>query len=152
MSGMRPTGVALALLVSWAAPLPAAFAFPVLALGADAPADATSPSTATPPGSRAARGGGGIVLLFEDADIETVTRAVSEIVGFSYTLAPDVRGKVTIRTHGAIRHQDVFPIFLSVLEVNGFTAVRAGNVYKIVRMETARERAIPTLIDPPRPG
>jgi general secretion pathway protein D len=148
MSAMRPTAIALALLVSWAAPPPPAFSFPILALGSDAPADPTSPSTATPPGSTAARGGG-IVLLFEDADIETVTRAVSEIVGFSYTVAPDVRGKVTIRTKGAIRREDVFPIFLSVLEVHGFTAVRAGNVYKIVRIETARERAIPTLIDPP---
>jgi general secretion pathway protein D len=151
MPGMPPTAIALALLVSSAAPPPTAFAFPILALGSDAPADPTSPSIATPPGSTAARGSG-IVLLFEDADIEAVTKAVSEIVGFSYTLAPDVRGKVTIRTRGAIRSEDVFPIFLSVLEVHGFTAVRAGNIYKIVRIETARERAIPTLIDPPRPG
>jgi type II secretory pathway component GspD/PulD (secretin) len=33
--------------------------------------------------------------------------------------------------------------------VHGFTAVKAGDVYKIVRSEAARERAIPTITEPP---
>jgi general secretion pathway protein D len=94
--------------------------------------------------------GAAIVLTFEDADIETVTQAVSEIVGFNYILAPDVRGKVTVRMSSAIRREDLFAVFLSILEVHGFTAVKAGDVYKIVRTETARERAIPTFIHPPQ--
>jgi len=145
------TAVALALLAGGAAPPPTTRAFPILAEAAAA-AEPTPPSTATPAGPSPARSGG-IALTFEDADIETVTQAVSEIVGFSYVLAPDVRGKVTIRTAGAIRRDDVFPIFLSVLEVHGFTAVKTGDIYKIVRTETARERAIPTFIEPltPRP-
>jgi hypothetical protein len=49
----------------------------------------------------------------------------------------------------AIRREDVFPVFLSILEVNGFTAVKAGDIYKIVRTETARERAIQTFTHPP---
>ena len=80
-----------------------------------------------------------------------VTQAVSEIVGFNYVLAPDVRGTVTIRTAGAIPREDVFPVFPSVLEVHGFTAVKADDLYKIVRTETARERAIPTFVEPPPP-
>src|SRR2546426_12157805 len=41
-----------------------------------------------------------VVLNFDNADIETVIQASSEIIGFNYVLAPDVRGKVTVQTSG----------------------------------------------------
>jgi general secretion pathway protein D len=91
---------------------------------------------------------GAITLDFDNADIATVIQAVSEIVGFNYVLAPEVRGKVTVRSSGVMRREDVFPVFLSVLEVHGFTAVKAGDVWKIVPIETTRQRAIPTFIEP----
>jgi general secretion pathway protein D len=87
-----------------------------------------------------------VVLNFDNADIETVIHAASEIVGFNYVLAPDVRGKVTVQTSGRIAHEDVFGVLLGILEVQGFTAVRSGNLYKIVRIEGARERAVPTIV------
>jgi len=88
------------------------------------------------------------VLNFDNADIETVIHAASEIVGFNYVLAPDVRGKVTVQTSGKIAQEDVFGVLLAILEVHGFTAVKAGNLYKIVRIEGARERAVPTIVGP----
>jgi general secretion pathway protein D len=87
-----------------------------------------------------------IVLNFDNADIETVIHAASEIVGFNYVLAPDVRGKVTVQTSGRIAAEDVFGVLLAILEVHGFTAVKSGNLYKIMRIEGARERAVPTII------
>src|SRR5436309_333795 len=87
-----------------------------------------------------------IVLNFDNADIETVIHAASEIVGFNYVLSPDVRGKVTVQTSGRIPQEDVFGVLLGILEVHGFTAVKSGNIYKIVRVEGARERAVPTVI------
>jgi general secretion pathway protein D len=89
-----------------------------------------------------------IVLNFDNADIETVIHAASEIVGFNYVLAPDVRGKVTVQTSGRIAADEVFGVLLAILEVQGFTAVKSGNVYKIVRIEGARERAVPTIVGP----
>ena len=94
----------------------------------------------TPPSGRF------IVLNFDSADIETVIHAASEIVGFNYVLSPDVRGKVTVQTSGRIPQEDVFGVLLGILEVHGFTAVKAGNLYKIVRVEGARERAVPTIV------
>jgi general secretion pathway protein D len=148
MSRLLPTAVVLVLLVGCLSLPLTVIVSPILAQGADTPAGPIPPSTATPPGPPAARPQA-IVLTFENADIETVTHAVSEIVGFNYVLAPDVRGKVTVRMSSAIRREDLFPVFLSILEVSGFTAVKAGDIYKIVRTETARERAIPTFTDPP---
>ena len=87
-----------------------------------------------------------IVLNFDNADIETVIHAASEILGFNYVLSPDVRGKVTVQTSGRIPQEDVFGVLLGILEVHGFTAVKSGNLYKIVRLEGARERAVPTIV------
>jgi general secretion pathway protein D len=103
-----------------------------------------APPTAppVPPGQR----GRFVVLNFDNADIETVVHAASEIVGFNYVLAPDVRGKVTVQTSGRIPQEDVFGVLLAILEVHGFTAVKSENLYKIVRIEGARERAVPTVI------
>jgi general secretion pathway protein D len=86
------------------------------------------------------------VLNFDNADIETVIHAASEIVGFNYVLGPDVRGKVTVQTSGRIPQEDVFGVLLAILELHGFTAVRSDNLYKIIRIEGARERAVPTII------
>jgi general secretion pathway protein D len=88
-----------------------------------------------------------IVLNFDNADIETVVHAASEIVGFNYVLGPGVSGKkVTVQTSGRIPQEDVFGVLLAILEVHGVTAVRSGNLYKIVPVEGARERAVPTIV------
>ncbi len=105
----------------------------------------SAPPTAPP--VPAAQRGRFIVLNFDNADIETVIHAASEIVGFNYVLGPGVRGKkVTVQTSGRIPQEDVFGVLLAILEVHGFTAVRAGNLYKIVPVEGARERAVPTIV------
>ena len=104
-----------------------------------------APPTAPPvaPGQR----GRFIVLNFDNADIETVIHAASEIVGFNYVLGPGVSGKkVTVQTSGRIPQEDVFGVLLAILEVHGVTAVRSGNLYKIVPLEGARERAVPTIV------
>ncbi len=97
----------------------------------------------TPP----ARAGRQIVLNFDNADIEAVIQAASEIAGFNYTIGPGVAGKkVTIQTSGRIPEEEVFNVLLAVLEVNGVTAVRSGNLYKILPTTAARERPVPTVI------
>jgi general secretion pathway protein D len=104
------------------------------------------PTPVVPPAPATAPSGRFIVLNFDNADVETVIHAASEIVGFNYVLSPDVRGKVTVQTSGRIPQEDVFGVLLGILEVHGFTAVKSGNLYKIVRLEGARERAVPTVI------
>ena len=119
----------------------------------------TPPSLTTTPGrgqaAQAAPGrpitpprpGRQIVLNFDNADIEAVIQAASEIAGFNYTIGPGVAGKkVTIQTSGRIPEDEVFNVLLAVLEVNGVTAVRSGNLYKILPTTAARERPLPTVI------
>ena len=97
-----------------------------------------------------------MALDFDHADITAVVQTVSEIVGFNYILAPDVQGTVTVRTIGQLSRGDLFDVFRAILDVHGFTAIQAGDVYKIVRRDGARARAVPTVIgsftDRTRPG
>jgi general secretion pathway protein D len=93
------------------------------------------------------RAGRQIVLNFDNADIEAVIQAASEIAGFNYTIGPGVAGKkVTIQTSGRIPEDEVFNVLLAVLEVNGVTAIRSGNLYKILPTQAVRERPLPTVI------
>ena len=122
---------------------------PVVTAQPTPPATTTPPPPPiTPPVSPAQRGKF-IVLNFDNADIETVIHAASEIVGFNYVIGPGVGGKkITVQTSGRIPQEEVFGVLLAILEVHGVTAVKAGNLYKIVPMEGARERAVPTIIGP----
>jgi general secretion pathway protein D len=97
------------------------------------------------------------VLNFDNADIEAVIQAASEIAGFSYTIGPGVAGKkVTVQTAGRIPEDEVFNVLLAVLEVNGVTVIKSGSLYKIIPLAAARERPVPTIIgaqsDPSRRG
>jgi general secretion pathway protein D len=106
-------------------------------------AQATPGRPITPP----ARPGRQIVLNFDNADIEAVIQAASEIAGFNYTIGPGVAGKkVTVQTSGRIPEDEVFNVLLAVLEVNGVTAIRSGNLYKILPTTAVRERPLPTVI------
>jgi len=97
-----------------------------------------------------------VVLNFDNADIEVVIHAASEIVGFNYVLAPDVKGKVTVQTSTRIPQEEVFNVLLAILQVHGFTAVKSDTLYKVVKLEGARERPVPTIVgttpDPSRAG
>ena len=127
---------------------------------APAPPPTSPPQPVAPPTAPAvpqAQRGRFIVLNFDNADVETVIHAASEIVGFNYVLGPGVSGKkVTVQTSGRIPQEDVFGVLLAILELHGVTAVRSGNLYKIVPIEGARERAVPTVVggiaDPTRIG
>ena len=126
---------------------PAPTASPAALPAAAPPRSPTAQAVPGRPITPPARPGRQIVLNFDNADIEAVIQAASEIAGFNYTIGPGVAGKkVTIQTSGRIPEDEVFNVLLAVLEVNGVTAVRSGNLYKILPTTAVRERPLPTVI------
>jgi general secretion pathway protein D len=88
-----------------------------------------------------------IVLNFDNADVEIVIQAAAEILGFNYVLAPGARGrKVTVQTVGKISSDEVFPVLLTILDVNGLAAVRSGNLYRIIPREGAPQTPVRTVV------
>ena len=97
------------------------------------------PSTGTPPR--------GVILNFDNADIEVVTQAAAEIAGFNYVFGPNVRGrKVTVQTVGRIPREEVLNLFLTVLDANGLAAVKSDNVYRIIVREGTSTTAVRTVV------
>lgn len=49
--------------------------------------------------------------------------------------------------------EEVFNVLLAILDVHGFTAVNLDTLYKIIKLEGARERPVPTVVGAvPDPG
>ena len=83
-----------------------------------------------------------VMLNFENADIETVISTVSEMLKINYILAPGVTGKITIQSHNKVPLSELFSTFQTMLEFNGFTAVKEGNFYRIVPIDTAKQQPV----------
>ncbi len=125
---------------------------PVLAIS-PAPPPSTPPPPPPPAPSPPRRApapparGRQIVLNFDNADVEVVIQAAAEIVKFNYVLGPNVRGrKVTLQTIGKIGSDEVFPLLLTILDVNGLAAVKAGSVYRIIPREGAQQSPLRTIV------
>ncbi len=98
-----------------------------------------------------------VVFNFDNADIEIVLQATSELLVFNYVLAPEVHGKkVTVQTTGRIPVEQIFPVLLTILDVNGLAAVKSGNVYRIIAKQgapqTSTRTVVGTDVDPAIPG
>jgi general secretion pathway protein D len=112
----------------------------------DPPPPPAPPAPARAPGAAPARPRF-VKLNFDNAAVEVVVQAAAEIVGFNYVLGPNVRGrKVTLQTMGQIGSDEVFPLLLTILEVNGMAAVKAGNVYRIIAREGAQQSPLRTIV------
>ncbi len=89
-----------------------------------------------------------ITLNFKDADIRSVIETVAELTGRSFIVDPRVQGKVTVITSRQLSETQVYEVFLSILELNGFTAIDSGEVTKIIPAAGAKTRPTPLVTDP----
>lgn len=96
-----------------------------------APPGETAPQTPPPPRQ--------ISLNFESADIGTVIAALAEELKINYILSPNVTGKVTIHSYRRFSSADLFPLFQTILDVNGLTAVRDNGLYRIMPVDIAKQ-------------
>jgi len=94
-----------------------------------------------------------VTLDFDNVDIGVLVKFISELTGKNFLIDDKVKGKITVMSPKKIPVEDVYKVFLSVLEINGFTVVPAGSMTKIVPTAGARERGleIRTKKDPASP-
>lgn len=71
-------------------------------------------------------------LNLKAADINVLIQTVSEITGRSFIVDSRVQGKVTVISARPMSPEQVWSTFESVLKVNGYAVVAAGDVYKVV--------------------
>jgi general secretion pathway protein D len=87
-----------------------------------------------------------ISVNFEQADIRTVLKTIGDITGINFVVDENVHGTVTVMFTTKIRVGQLYEILESILEVQGYAAVPAGNLVKIVPKADATKRNLPVRI------
>lgn len=77
----------------------------------------------------------------KDADIRAFVSQVADITGYSFVIDPRVKGKVTVISNAPMNQNEVYEMFVSVLQVHGFTAIPAEGIIKIVQQNEAKQTA-----------
>ncbi len=85
-----------------------------------------------------------VTIDFDNVDIAVFVKFVSELSGKNFVIDEKVKGKVTVISPKKISLDEVYKVFLSVLEVNGFATVPAGDVIKIVPAMEVRGKGVET--------
>lgn len=82
-------------------------------------------------------------LNFSNADIETVVKALGEMTGRTFVVDPRVKGTFNLRTQKPVRAEVAYDLFLASLRMQGFAAVEAEGVVRIVPEAEAKFYAAP---------
>ncbi len=106
------------------------------------PAAPESPATFAPPATPAA-GDKELRLNFRNAPIEMVLSYLSDAAGFIIELNTPVRGKVDVWSSQPVTKEEAVDILNSVLNKNGYAAIRNGRRLTIVSKEDALRADIP---------
>ncbi len=85
-----------------------------------------------------------VTMDFRDVELRELVKTMSELTGRNFIVDNRVKGTVTIISPKQITLDEAYRVFLSVLEINGFTTVPAGAVIKVMPTRDARERAVQT--------
>ncbi len=86
-----------------------------------------------------------ITLNLNNADIEALIKTVSEHTGKNFVIDPRVKGKVTVISAHPMDRDEFYQVFLSILEVHGFSTIPSGDLIKIVPDVKAKQSGIPTI-------
>lgn len=87
-------------------------------------------------------------INFKDSDIQEVIKFVADITGKTVIIDPRVKGKVKVISANALSEKEIYDLFLSVLETQGFTAIEVGNIVRVIPRKDARTSAVPVVNQP----
>lgn len=90
-------------------------------------------------------------LNLKDADIRVLIDTVSEVTGKNFVIDPRVKAKVTVVSSQPMNQDELYDVFLSILQVHGFAAIPTGDIIKIVPDVSAKQGPVPTASSK-RPG
>ena len=91
----------------------------------------------------AASGDEKITLDFKDVELTELINTISELTGKNFLYDDSIKGKVTIVSPETMTLDETYQLFLTVLNVKGYTLVPSGKVNKIVSTKTARQEGLP---------
>ncbi len=91
------------------------------------------------------------MLNFNDVDISTMVKFISDLTGKNFVLDDRVKGKISIFSPSKLSIEEAYNVFTSVLELKGFTVVPSGRVLKIIPSAGAKTSGFTLLPSGERP-
>lgn len=79
----------------------------------------------------------------KETDIQELIRFVAEATGTTIVVDPSVKGKVKVVSSRPVNATELYDLFLAILDVHGYTAVRNGSVVRIIQNKDARSASVP---------
>jgi general secretion pathway protein D len=89
-----------------------------------------------------------ITLDFKDIELSDFIQTISELTGENFVYDQTVRGKATIISSQPMSKDEAYRLFLTVLNIKGYTVVPSGSTNKIIEVKDARVNSLPTTLDP----
>ena len=90
---------------------------------------------------------GRVTLDFKNVELTDLIQTISELTGKNFLYDETVQGKATIISPDSMTLDAAYQLFLTVLNVKGFTVVPSGNTNKIVPLKNAKESSLPTVVN-----
>lgn len=75
---------------------------------------------------------------FKDSDIHEVIKFVADATGKTLVIDPQVKGRVKVISATPLDSEQLYNLFLSVLEIHGFTAISVGDIVRVIPIKEAR--------------
>lgn len=88
-----------------------------------------------------------VTLDFNNVDLQTFVKFISELTGKNFVIDEKVQGKVTVISPAKISVDEAYDVFLTVLDLKGFTAVAENKVIKIFPSREAKQSGVSVVTD-----
>jgi general secretion pathway protein D len=78
----------------------------------------------------------------KETDIQELIKFVAEATDTTIVVDPKVKGTVRVVSAKPVSKDELYDLFLSILDVHGYTAVRSGNVVRVIQSKDARSSPV----------
>ena len=85
-----------------------------------------------------------VVLNFENADVQSVIKAISQLSGKNFVIDPKVKGTINIVSERPISKADSYKVLETALRMIGFATVEADGVIKVLPESDAKAYGMQT--------
>jgi general secretion pathway protein D len=82
-------------------------------------------------------------INLKETDIQELIQFVAEATGTTIVVDPSVKGKVKVVSSRPVNREELYDLFLAILDVHGYTAVSSGGVVRVIQNKDARSASVP---------
>lgn len=86
-------------------------------------------------------------INMQDTNIRSFIEWIAKATGKNFIIDPRVTGKVTVISNESMAPEEAYRVFLSVLQVHGFSAIESADAVKVIPDANAKQTGVPLVDD-----